>query len=123
MKIARHLGAAARLLAVMTVLLGLLYPMAITAAGRTMPHRADGSLVMADGRVAGHRVIGGEHGEEGEDDGQQWIAAAPDPVEQASAHGGDRIARWTARRGVGPDWVGGHAECSVGGAGPGERRP
>ncbi len=58
MKIARHLGAAARLLAVMTVLLGVLYPIAITAAGRTMPHRADGCLVMADGRVVGSSLLG-----------------------------------------------------------------
>lgn len=56
----QHL-AAARALLVFTVLLGLLYPLAITAVARIpgLQSRADGSLVeTADGQVAGSSLIG-----------------------------------------------------------------
>ncbi|WP_061937095.1 potassium-transporting ATPase subunit KdpC [Aureimonas sp. AU22] len=54
-----QLRAAATLLGLLTVLLGLLYPAAMTAiAGAAMPAQAHGSLVMRDGRPVGSSLIG-----------------------------------------------------------------
>ncbi|WP_182378761.1 potassium-transporting ATPase subunit KdpC [Nocardioides sp. WS12] len=52
-------GAATRALAVMTVLLGLAYPLALTGfAQAVVPGRADGSIVERDGQVIGSTLIG-----------------------------------------------------------------
>jgi K+-transporting ATPase ATPase C chain len=53
----RQFAPAIRILAVMTVLLGLLYPAAIFAIGRLTPGRTDGSLVSVDGRVVGSSLL------------------------------------------------------------------
>lgn len=46
---------------VMTVFLGLLYPLAITGISQVVfPGNADGSLVKVDGKVVGSRLIGQE---------------------------------------------------------------
>lgn len=56
----RRLWTALRLMLVFTVLLGIGYPLAITAIGQvTMPGQANGSLLhRADGSVAGSSLIG-----------------------------------------------------------------
>ncbi len=55
----RQSWAALRLLLLLTVLLGLLYPFAVLAVGRLVPDRADGSLVRdEDGTVVGSALIG-----------------------------------------------------------------
>jgi potassium-transporting ATPase KdpC subunit len=42
-----------------TVLLGILYPLAITALGHlALRHQADGELIVMDGQVTGSRLIG-----------------------------------------------------------------
>ena len=53
----RQLAPAIRILAVMTVLLGLLYPALVFAIGRVMPARTDGSLVAVDGTVVGSSLL------------------------------------------------------------------
>lgn len=54
-----QLRAAATLLGIFTVLLGLLYPMAMTAvAGAVFPSQAAGSLVSRDGMPVGSSLIG-----------------------------------------------------------------
>ncbi|KRC53508.1 MULTISPECIES: potassium-transporting ATPase subunit KdpC [unclassified Nocardioides] len=54
-----QLVAAARVLAVMTVLLGLAYPLALTGfAQAVVPDRADGSRIERDGAVVGSSLIG-----------------------------------------------------------------
>jgi K+-transporting ATPase ATPase C chain len=57
--VARQLWAAARMLLVMTVLVGLAYPLAMTGFAQVVfPDNADGSLVRQSGRVVGSSLIG-----------------------------------------------------------------
>ncbi|TQK68732.1 potassium-transporting ATPase subunit KdpC [Nocardioides sp. SLBN-35] len=54
-----QLAAAARVLGVLTVLLGLAYPLALTGFARAVvPQRSDGSLIERDGTVVGSALIG-----------------------------------------------------------------
>ncbi|WAJ27245.1 potassium-transporting ATPase subunit KdpC [Antarcticirhabdus aurantiaca] len=54
-----QIRAAATLLGILTVLLGLLYPAAMTAiAGAVLPNQAGGSLVTRDGQAVGSSLIG-----------------------------------------------------------------
>ncbi|MFI0820367.1 potassium-transporting ATPase subunit KdpC [Streptomyces sp. NPDC021098] len=56
---ARLAGAALRALLALTVLCGVLYPLAVTGiAQAAFPHRANGSEVRADGRTVGSPLIG-----------------------------------------------------------------
>lgn len=60
---ARQVWAAVRMLAVMTALVGLAYPLATTGFARiAFPHRADGSLVEQDGRLVGSSLLGQSFG-------------------------------------------------------------
>lgn len=54
-----QIRAAALMLLIMTALTGFLYPMVITGIAQTVfPHRANGSLIMERGRIAGSELIG-----------------------------------------------------------------
>lgn len=79
-----HLGrqswAATRLLLVLTVLLGIGYPLAIWAAGLAMGDRAAGQVVRVDGAVVGSRLLGQQF------DGDQWFHGRP------SVHDYDSLA-------------------------------
>jgi potassium-transporting ATPase KdpC subunit len=55
----QHFRAAAVLLGLFTLLLGLAYPLAMTGIGQAaFPHQANGSLVVRDGKVVGSELIG-----------------------------------------------------------------
>ncbi|WAZ20293.1 potassium-transporting ATPase subunit C [Streptomyces cinnabarinus] len=55
----RLLGAALRALLVLTVLTGVLYPLAVTGVGQALfSHQANGSEIKADGEVVGSSLIG-----------------------------------------------------------------
>ena len=59
MNITRNLLIAALMTIVTTVLLGIVYPLAMTAVAQEMfPDKANGQLVVRDGRVIGSRIIG-----------------------------------------------------------------
>ena len=58
--LARQTAAGARLLLLLTLVLGLAYPLVVYGAGRLVPGRADGSLVRAEGRVVGSALLGQE---------------------------------------------------------------
>ncbi|WP_066946095.1 potassium-transporting ATPase subunit C [Streptomyces lushanensis] len=56
---ARLLGAGLRALLVLTVLCGVLYPLAVTGVAQGLfPHRANGSVVRQDGKAVGSSLIG-----------------------------------------------------------------
>lgn len=78
----RQCAAGLRLLLVLTVLLGLLYPAAVWAVGRLVPARADGSLLEVDGRVVGSRLLGQAF------DGDEWLLPRP----SAAGDGYDPLA-------------------------------
>ncbi|NAZ85438.1 potassium-transporting ATPase subunit KdpC [Kineococcus sp. T90] len=59
------------LLLAATLVCGLLYPLALVAAGRLVPGRADGQLVRHDGRVVGSALLGQSF------EGAQWFQPRP----------------------------------------------
>ena len=58
MSVLRPTLAAAKMLLVLTVILGVIYPAVITVLGGLSPARADGSLLLVDGRPAGSHLLG-----------------------------------------------------------------
>ena len=55
----RHMGVALRMTVVTVVLLGLIYPLAMTGIAQlAFPHQANGSLVMVGGKAVGSELIG-----------------------------------------------------------------
>jgi potassium-transporting ATPase KdpC subunit len=55
----RHLGTALRVTIVSIVLLGLIYPLAMTGIAQALfPRQANGSLVTVNGKVVGSAIIG-----------------------------------------------------------------
>ncbi|XBB65642.1 potassium-transporting ATPase subunit KdpC [Nocardioides sp. WV_118_6] len=60
-----------RLLLVMTVLLGVGYPLAVWAAGQAFGDRADGQPIESNGQVVGSRLLGQQF------EGAQWFHSRP----------------------------------------------
>ena len=59
MNIARNLIAAVLMTIVTTILLGVIYPLGMTAIAQAMfPDKANGQLIERDGKVVGSRIIG-----------------------------------------------------------------
>ncbi len=55
----KHLSVALRMTIVTIVLLGLIYPLAMTVLAQALfPHQANGSLIMVNGKVVGSEIIG-----------------------------------------------------------------
>ncbi len=80
----RQSGAALRLLLALTVLLGVLYPLAITAAGQlAAPGNANGSRIELAGRVAGSQLVAQPF------DGPAWFQPRPS---SAGADGYDTLS-------------------------------
>ena len=75
------------MLLVMTVITGVLYPLAVTGVAHVMfPHQADGSLIVRDGHVVGSRLIGQPF----DDPRYFWgrpSATSPQPYNGASSAG------------------------------------
>jgi len=77
----RQVGAAVRAVVVCTVVLGLLYPLAMTGAAQVLfPDRADGSLVQVDGRDVASSLIGQPYVRQVVADGQPQVNAGGQPV-------------------------------------------
>ena len=79
-----------RFLLVMTVALGVVYPLAVFAVGRVVPGTADGSFVTAaDGRVVGSALIGQSF------EGDEWFHPRPSAAGEgydALSSGGSNLA-------------------------------
>ena len=80
----RAFVAALRMVLVATLLLGLVYPLTITGLAQlSMPGRADGSLVRADGRVVGSALLGQAF------DGAGWFHGRPDAFDPTASGAGN----------------------------------
>jgi K+-transporting ATPase ATPase C chain len=106
-----------RLLLVLTVILGLGYPLAVFAVGRLVPDRADGSMLTVDGQVVGSSLVGQAF------DGDEWFLPRPsaagdgyDPLASGASNLGpenadllatvaERVAEVAEREGVDPSAV------------------
>jgi K+-transporting ATPase ATPase C chain len=70
------------LLVLLTLLTGLVYPLAMTAiAGVIFPKQAEGSLIEKDGKVIGSALIGQEFKDEKYFHGRPSATSAPDPAD------------------------------------------
>jgi K+-transporting ATPase ATPase C chain len=76
----RQLLPAIRMFLVLTVVCGVIYPLAVTAVAQvTMGGKADGSLVTANGRTVGSALIGQSF------TGAQWFHGRPDPFDPTAS--------------------------------------
>jgi K+-transporting ATPase ATPase C chain len=70
------------ILAALTLITGLGYPLAMTAiAGVIFPHQAEGSLIEKDGKVVGSALIGQEFKDDKYFHGRPSATSAPDPAD------------------------------------------
>jgi len=75
---ARQYWASLRVLLVLTVLLGVLYPLAVTAVGQLLlRNHADGSMVSAGGHVVGSSLIGQNFTDDEGNPLPQWFQSRP----------------------------------------------
>ena len=83
----RQLRPALVILALMTVLTGMIYPAAITEVAQAVfPHQANGSLIIVNGQVVGSELIGQQF----DDPRYFWgrpSATSPNPYNAASSSG------------------------------------
>src|SRR5262245_23624347 len=75
-----ELRPALMMIALFTVITGLIYPLAVTALAQVLfPRQANGSLVTADGKVVGSSLIGQAFKEDRYFQGRVSATSAPDP--------------------------------------------
>ena len=76
----KHLVPAIMLTALMTVVTGLAYPLAMTGmAGLLFPHQAKGSLIERDGKIIGSELIGQNFAADGYFHGRPSATTDTDP--------------------------------------------
>jgi len=77
-EVVRQVAAATRTVVLLTVLLGLAYPLVVTGIAQVLlPGQADGSRLSADGKVVGSRLIGQAFADGQGDPLPQWFQPRP----------------------------------------------
>jgi K+-transporting ATPase ATPase C chain len=80
----REIRPAIMILLLLTLITGLVYPLAITeVAGAIFPKQAQGSLMMRDGKVIGSALIGQEFKDDKYFHGRPSATTAPDPADSS----------------------------------------
>lgn len=99
----RHFRASVVMLVLMTVLLGLAYPLAMVGvAGAAFPGQAAGSLVEKDGKVVGSTLIGQPFTGEGYFHGRPSATTDTDPADSTKTVAAPYNAAGSAGSNLGP---------------------
>lgn len=99
----RHFRASVVMLVLMTVLLGLAYPLAMVGvAGAAFPNQAKGSLIEKDGKVVGSSLIGQSFAGDGYFHGRPSATTDTDPADATKTVSAPYNAANSAGSNLGP---------------------
>lgn len=91
----RTAGVAVRAMLVLTVVLGVGYPVAITAVGQlALPHQANGSVATVDGEVVGSTLIGQSFADADGNPLAEWFQPRPSAAGDGYDAGASSGSNW-----------------------------